>query len=83
MGADTRHILEWAGEALYGARWQSPLARDLGTTDRNLRYWVAGTHSAPPDIKDQLIALLRHRGEKLHGIIARIEQEEIRGSSPL
>lgn len=69
-------ILRLAGEALYGARWQTPLARDLGTTDRNLRYWHTGARASPMDLEIRLIALLRQRGEKLDEIIAQIEQRE-------
>jgi hypothetical protein len=29
------------GQALYGPRWQSELARALGVTDRQVRRWVA------------------------------------------
>lgn len=83
MGEKWPQTLRLAGEALYGERWQSPLARDLGTTDRNLRYWITGKHSAPAAVKDQLVALLRRRGEKLSGIIARIEREEIEDTKPL
>lgn len=35
-------LLREAGEALYGPRWQSDLARDLGVSDRTVRRWVAG-----------------------------------------
>ncbi len=37
------------GERLYGARWQSALARALGVSDRTVRRWLAGDRriSAP------------------------------------
>ena len=31
-----------AGEALYGARWQTQLARDLGVTVRQVQRWTSG-----------------------------------------
>ena len=65
-------ILKMAGEALYGERWQSPLARDLGTTDRNLRYWCAGTHTVPADLDEKLIALLDRRGVMVSRVMAHI-----------
>ncbi len=33
------------GEALYGARWQSPLADDLGVSRETIRRWMSG-HTA-------------------------------------
>lgn len=38
----TRDELRAAGEALYGARWQTALARELGVADRTVRRWLAG-----------------------------------------
>ena len=34
--------LRTIGELLYGERWQSPLARDLGVDDRTVRGWLTG-----------------------------------------
>jgi hypothetical protein len=36
-------FLREVGEALYGPRWQSELARRIGVSDRSVRRWVAGT----------------------------------------
>jgi hypothetical protein len=69
-------VLKLAGRALYGERWQVPLARDLGISDRTVRYWVAGNHPRPPDLNQRLVALLRERGEELSGLIALIERNE-------
>ena len=68
-----QHILKMAGEALYGERWQSPLARDLGTTDRNLRYWCAGTHTGPADLDEKLIELLNRRRITISLVVSQIE----------
>jgi transposase-like protein len=40
--AITPDKLVMVGRALYGDRWQSELARDLGITARAMRYWLAG-----------------------------------------
>lgn len=34
--------LRAVGELLYGERWQSPLAKDLGVNDRTVRKWADG-----------------------------------------
>ena len=36
--------LEEICEALYGERWQSALAQDLGVEARSVRRWMAGDH---------------------------------------
>lgn len=50
-----------AGEALYGPRWQSDLARDLGVSDRTMRRWVAGANATPPGLVDDLRRLVQER----------------------
>lgn len=55
-------LLREAGEALYGPRWQSDLARDLGVSDRTVRRWIAGTFDVPDGVWTQIRALLRQRG---------------------
>lgn len=52
------------GSALYGPRWRSPLARDLGVTYRTLRRWVKGDHPVPPEALAKLEKLER-AAEKL------------------
>ena len=64
-----------AGEALYGERWQSPLARDLGVTSRAVRHWCSERHACPSDIADRLLPLLRNRAEAL-----RVVTDALRGN---
>lgn len=60
-----RAYLIAAGEALYGERWQSALAADLGVADRTLRRWLAGDRDMPESLPDELRALLRARGKTI------------------
>jgi hypothetical protein len=62
------------GRLLFGERWQSDLARALGTSTRMMRYWVAGTHGCPPDLRPRLIALLQERGSDVDAMIVRLGQ---------
>lgn len=55
------------GQALYGERWQSALARDLGVSDRTMRRWAAGTHQQP-DLRAELLAIVRQRRDDLSGL---------------
>lgn len=68
-------ILKSAGEALYGERWQSPLSRDLGVTDRTVRNWAAGRHDCPDDLPARLLLILRERGESVKKLTALIERQ--------
>ena len=55
--------LRAAGEALYGERWQVPLARDLGVAGRTMRRWaIAG---APDKIAAEIDELLAGRMAKI------------------
>jgi hypothetical protein len=65
-------LLARTGEALYGAQWQSPLARDLGVSDRTMRRWSS---AGPPErIFGELLALVRARSTVLGEIAEALEQ---------
>lgn len=51
MSPDT---LARIGVALYGAQWQSALARDLGVSDRSMRRWASGAFPVPVDVPAEL-----------------------------
>lgn len=55
-------LLREAGEALYGPRWQSDLARDLNVADRTIRRWASGEWDVPSTALVELRALLKSRG---------------------
>lgn len=61
------------GRALYGERWQTALAADLGVADRTMRRWAAGTSPAPPGIEAELRRLLEERGVEIGRLLAEIE----------
>lgn len=49
------------GEALYGDRWTSELARDLEVTYRTVLNWRQGTSPLPDDIVKRLRPVVRRR----------------------
>lgn len=54
-----KELLERAGRALYGDRWQSALARHLGISDRTMRRYVAGdVEHALLDFRTRTLPLL-------------------------
>jgi rRNA-processing protein FCF1 len=64
----TPELLREVGEALYGARWQSELARELDVTDRTMRRWAAGEFSIPEAVSAELRGILRERGMALAAV---------------
>lgn len=75
----TPDLLRLTGEALYGPRWQSDLARDLGVADRTVRRWLAGADRPRPGVVADLRALVEARGAALRAVALRLRAE---GPSP-
>lgn len=67
-------LLKDAGEALYGPRWQSELARDLGISDRTMRRMVAGAVDLKPGMAMDLWRLCDERRRALDGVVERLKQ---------
>lgn len=57
-----------AGEALYGPRWQTALAADLGVSDRTMRRWVAETSDVPVGLYTDLLRLTQERAAMLDAL---------------
>jgi len=70
----TPDLLREAGEALYGARWQSDLARDLGVSDRTVRRWAAGSFAVPAGVWGLIHNLLRERGVAMANVRRRLKR---------
>lgn len=60
-----RAYLTAAGEALYGARWQSAIAEDLGVAVRTVQRWAAGERGVDDATLGRLRGLLRERGARI------------------
>jgi len=61
-------LLREAGQALYGPRWTTDLARALDVADRTVRRWQAGHAPIPAGLEDELRALLKARGFALAAV---------------
>jgi len=57
------------GRALYGDRWQTALAQDLGVSDRTMRRWLAGEFHIPPAVATELRAVLVERLKTIGGMV--------------
>lgn len=66
-------LLVESGEALYGPRWQSDLARDLAVSDRTVRRWAAGTHEVPAGLWVDLLRLTQERAAALDALSDRLK----------
>jgi len=67
-------LLSDTGEALYGSRWQSPLARDLDVSDRTMRRWTAGVDDMPTGVALDLLRLVLERAQALDDLEARLRR---------
>jgi transcriptional regulator with XRE-family HTH domain len=65
----TRHLI-MVGKALYGERWQRPIARDLGVNSRTIVRWMRGEGRPTTDDLRRLEAVARQR---CAGITAAVE----------
>jgi hypothetical protein len=54
----TSALLYEVGEALYGDRWQSDLARDLSVSSRTVRRWAAQDSEVPRTVWEEVYGLL-------------------------
>ena len=62
------------GEALYGAQWQTAIARDLGVSDRTVRRWVAGSADLPVGVYVDLLRLTQERAARLDALAPRLRE---------
>lgn len=67
-------LLVECGEALYGPRWQTDLARDLGIADRTVRRWAAGSQEMPPGAYTDLLRLTQERAGLLDSLAGRLRE---------
>lgn len=54
-------LLRAIGQALYGTRWQSEVARDLGVSEGMVRKYLRGESAVSAQAWATLAAQLRHR----------------------
>lgn len=64
-------LLQEAGEALYGERWQTDMSRALNVSDRTIRRLVAGA-TIPGNIMPEVADLIEDRVQELQSIAKKI-----------
>lgn len=76
------NLVRRAGRALHGDRWQVPLSRDLGVSDRTLRYWIDSTYAVPvAEVLPRLLEILQGRVDEVTIIAADIRDAIGKGAS--
>lgn len=68
-------LLVKTGEALFGSRWQSELARKIDVSDRTVRRWVAGADDLPPGVAMDLLRLVTDKLGALEAVEQRLRRE--------
>lgn len=58
-------LLRLVGKALYGERWQMPIAADLGVLYRAVRYWLSADTPCPDDVGARLFAIMLRKRDAL------------------
>lgn len=67
-------LLVECGEALYGTRWQSELARDLGVSIRTMQRWASGAFEPPAGVWTDLLRLSQERAATLDALSQRLRE---------
>lgn len=72
----TPEDLARAGQALFGARWQTDLADALGFSDSaRIRQFLGGRRQVPPGVGAEIMALLRQRSAETAAIADELERQ--------
>lgn len=66
-----------AGQALYGAQWQSALSRALGVADRTVRRWAANPANVHNIVREDLIPLIDVRIDELSRVRAVLKDQAL------
>jgi len=73
MAVDKQSLLTTVGQALYGERWQTYLARDLDLADgRRVRQWLSGDRPIPDGIWIELEKLIIRKKETMDDVLVKL-----------
>lgn len=69
-----------AGNALYGERWQTNLARDLNLSDaRRIRQWLSDDRPIPDGIFNDIAELLTSRKINIDNVLNELNSNQTQG----
>lgn len=70
----TPELLTEAGEALYGTRWHTEIARLVGRPQQNVSQWAAGARTIPADVWPIIEKELRTRAKIAKAVAEKIKK---------
>lgn len=65
-------MLSETGEALFGPRWQTEVAKALNVADRTIRRWISEPDTMPPSVAGDLRRLCDERIARITAIRDRL-----------
>lgn len=69
-----------AGNALYGERWQTNLARDLKLSDaRRIRQWLSDDRPIPDGVFNDIAELLTSRKINIDNVLNELNSNQTQG----
>lgn len=75
MNKLTKEQLAQSGQALYGERWQTDLAKALTIDSRRVRQWLADERPIPDWLTGELIALLEKNSETTASLAGELKKQ--------
>lgn len=81
--SDETTLLADVGEALYGSRWQTDLAGELGVSDRTVRRWLAEPNAVPAGAWTDILQLMDRRTRLLASLKHKIVGAQVLAPGPL
>lgn len=70
----SNRLFRRTGEALFGPRWQSDMARELGVSDRTIRDWLSGAADVPRGVYGDLFRLVVERAANLDDLEQQLKE---------
>jgi len=72
-----RNLITTIGEVLYGATWQSNLARDLNVNIRTVQRWATGETNLPKAVLGDIIAVATSRKKTIENTIDFLQKMDV------
>jgi hypothetical protein len=77
-GVDDMPLIRQIGRALFGERWVSALAHELGINPRTARRWADGTSTPRPGVYADLARLLKERSTEISKALEALDERQRR-----